>query len=97
MRPANNQAAQEENNPCLKVGIKKNNILNKKYITEFIFQEHNLSLKCLNDNNYKHDACEAHFENYKQCKAFWVRTLNITQISIIEHNSIALKLHIIYI
>ncbi|XP_026462246.1 coiled-coil-helix-coiled-coil-helix domain-containing protein 7-like [Ctenocephalides felis] len=51
MRPANNQAAQEENNPCLK--------------------EHNLSLKCLNDNNYKHDACEAHFENYKQCKAFW--------------------------
>ncbi|XP_034942728.1 coiled-coil-helix-coiled-coil-helix domain-containing protein 7 [Chelonus insularis] len=34
-------------------------------------KEHYLSLKCLDDNQYDHDACLWYFENYKNCKGFW--------------------------
>ena len=25
----------------------------------------------MSDNNYNRDACEAHFNNYNECKKFW--------------------------
>ncbi|XP_015191147.1 PREDICTED: coiled-coil-helix-coiled-coil-helix domain-containing protein 7 [Polistes dominula] len=38
-------------------------------------KEHNLSLKCLDDNNYVHDACELYFENYRNCQDFWQKVV----------------------
>ncbi|KAL3868622.1 hypothetical protein ACJMK2_041415 [Sinanodonta woodiana] len=34
-------------------------------------REHNMSLKCLNDNYFDKTKCEAYFENYRRCKKFW--------------------------
>nr|XP_033327528.1 coiled-coil-helix-coiled-coil-helix domain-containing protein 7 [Megalopta genalis] len=34
-------------------------------------QEHLLSLKCLDNNEYVQKRCEPYFENYKICKMFW--------------------------
>lgn len=45
-------------------------LLDKYYV--IIFQEHLLSLKCLDSNQKDRDACDVYFENYKVCKKFWV-------------------------
>lgn len=37
-----------------------------------IFQEHEMSFKCLEDNSYDRNSCGEYFENYKRCKDFWV-------------------------
>lgn len=34
-------------------------------------KEHNLSYKCLDNNNFDQDSCKLYFENYKQCQIFW--------------------------
>lgn len=63
---------QEQSNPCLKVGFLLNNL---KFDSEhFLFhsQEHNLSLNCLNKNNFDREKCEVFFVNYNNCKEFWV-------------------------
>ncbi|XP_023233926.1 coiled-coil-helix-coiled-coil-helix domain-containing protein 7-like [Centruroides sculpturatus] len=33
--------------------------------------EHDLSLNCLEQNNYNKNKCQLHFENYINCKKFW--------------------------
>lgn len=33
--------------------------------------EHKTSLKCLDRNGYNKDECQAAFDNYKACMAFW--------------------------
>ncbi|KAI4496603.1 PREDICTED: coiled-coil-helix-coiled-coil-helix domain-containing protein 7 [Polistes canadensis] len=38
-------------------------------------KEQNLSLKCLDDNYYVHDACKAYFENYRNCQGFWQKVV----------------------
>lgn len=30
------------------------------------------SLQCLSKNNYDRNACASHFDNYNQCKKFWL-------------------------
>ncbi|BET03305.1 coiled-coil-helix-coiled-coil-helix domain containing 7 [Nesidiocoris tenuis] len=35
------------------------------------YKESKQSLKCLSDNNYDHDACQLHFQNYRSCREFW--------------------------
>ncbi|XP_034190332.1 coiled-coil-helix-coiled-coil-helix domain-containing protein 7 [Osmia lignaria lignaria] len=35
------------------------------------WKEHNISLKCLDKNNYDYEKCTLQFENYKTCKSFW--------------------------
>lgn len=42
------------------------------FILFFIFQEYNISGKCLEDNKYEVNNCIMQFENYKLCKKFWV-------------------------
>ncbi|XP_039289172.1 coiled-coil-helix-coiled-coil-helix domain-containing protein 7 [Nilaparvata lugens] len=44
--------------------------LNSEYNNPCI-KEHKQVHKCLNDNNYNHDRCRFHFENYNSCQAFW--------------------------
>ncbi|BFZ00061.1 hypothetical protein BsWGS_03100 [Bradybaena similaris] len=34
-------------------------------------QEHDLSLKCLNDYGRDKNECTPYFENYKYCRKFW--------------------------
>ncbi|KAK0181670.1 hypothetical protein PV327_003935 [Microctonus hyperodae] len=34
-------------------------------------KERLLSLKCLDENNYKQEACKLYFDNYKNCNKFW--------------------------
>lgn len=36
------------------------------------FQEQNLTYKCLNDNNFDKEQCQAYYKNYQNCKDFWV-------------------------
>ncbi|XP_076624017.1 coiled-coil-helix-coiled-coil-helix domain-containing protein 7 [Colletes latitarsis] len=49
-------------------------------------KEHNLSLKCLDINDYKHEKCEMYFANYKVCKAFWRQVrIDRKQRGIIPH------------
>nr|AQS22563.1 coiled-coil-helix-coiled-coil-helix domain-containing protein 7 [Pseudodiaptomus poplesia] len=36
------------------------------------WRERQFSMKCLDDNGYDKSMCAAHFENFKQCKAFWM-------------------------
>ena len=35
------------------------------------FNEHKISMKCLNDNAYDYDKCQDSFDNYSSCKKFW--------------------------
>lgn len=37
-----------------------------------LFQEQEISLKCLEQNGYDKDKCGLQFLNYKRCKVFWV-------------------------
>ncbi|XP_012257934.1 coiled-coil-helix-coiled-coil-helix domain-containing protein 7 [Athalia rosae] len=34
-------------------------------------KEHNLSQKCLSDNNYDGNQCQLYFLNYQNCTGFW--------------------------
>lgn len=36
------------------------------------FKEQKLSMKCLEDNGYDYDKCQAYFANFKACKGFWL-------------------------
>jgi len=36
------------------------------------WRERDFSMTCLDKNNYDRSACQAQFENYKQCKTFWM-------------------------
>ncbi|XP_076300702.1 coiled-coil-helix-coiled-coil-helix domain-containing protein 7 [Lasioglossum baleicum] len=38
-------------------------------------QEHFMSLKCLDNNNYVQKRCEPFFENYRLCKKFWANVM----------------------
>lgn len=42
------------------------------FILFIIFQEYNISSKCLEDNKYEANNCTMQFENYRLCKKFWV-------------------------
>lgn len=42
------------------------------FILFIIFQEYNISGKCLEDNKYEANNCIMQFENYKLCRKFWV-------------------------
>jgi cytochrome c oxidase assembly protein subunit 23 len=37
------------------------------------WKESKISMKCLDNNAYDKSKCEAEFENYKQCKTFWMK------------------------
>lgn len=36
------------------------------------WRERKKSMDCLSENSYDRACCQAEFENYKQCKGFWV-------------------------
>lgn len=33
-----------------------------------------MSYRCLNENNFDRDSCSEAFQNYRNCRRFWVRT-----------------------
>ncbi|CAH1404968.1 unnamed protein product [Nezara viridula] len=61
----------DSNNQNSKESMKKHNWQLNNLENNPCFQEQNLSLKCIDDNNYDLDKCQLFFENYKNCKKFW--------------------------
>ncbi|KAK2586067.1 hypothetical protein KPH14_008359 [Odynerus spinipes] len=53
--------------------MKEHKLKRDQAINNPCLKEHDLSLQCLNDNNYIPDACTDYFENYRTCKHFWQR------------------------
>ncbi|XP_014209011.1 coiled-coil-helix-coiled-coil-helix domain-containing protein 7 [Copidosoma floridanum] len=45
-------------------------LINKE--TNPCLKEHNLTNNCLVENNYDKEKCELYFENYRNCKQFWL-------------------------
>ncbi|XP_076236087.1 coiled-coil-helix-coiled-coil-helix domain-containing protein 7 [Calliopsis andreniformis] len=38
-------------------------------------KEHNMSFKCLENNNFIQVNCAVYFENYKNCQYFWKKVM----------------------
>ncbi|KAK3596782.1 hypothetical protein CHS0354_038784 [Potamilus streckersoni] len=72
-----------EKNPCLRarrfMGSNSSQVVSKTYKSgnssclawHELLEEHQMSLKCLDENYYDKNKCEAYFENYRRCKKFW--------------------------
>ncbi|XP_076180135.1 coiled-coil-helix-coiled-coil-helix domain-containing protein 7 isoform X3 [Ptiloglossa arizonensis] len=48
-----------------------NDLQHNQAISNPCLKEHNLSLMCLDKNDYKPENCEVYFQNYNNCKKFW--------------------------
>lgn len=42
-----------------------------------LLKETDATTKCMDDNNYKKDMCTDYFLKYKNCRQFWVSTVNL--------------------
>ncbi|XP_076180134.1 uncharacterized protein LOC143153140 isoform X2 [Ptiloglossa arizonensis] len=59
-----------------------NDLQHNQAISNPCLKEHNLSLMCLDKNDYKPENCEVYFQNYNNCKKFWVVTYSILVITV---------------